>query len=219
VLLALFQNFAMVQPHFKKVNADTRVAHARELLGEHYEASSAHRAEKNKDLNFSIFSTVYENLPIRFKDKAVNVAQVILDEAEFFEVDPIFVLALIKTESKFNPRARGSHGEIGLMQIKPETAEWIAERESIPWKDSSTLEDPVINIRIGMAYINYLRMTFSGSANKYLSAYNMGARNVRRLYASEVRPREYSVKVMRNYEDLYSKMAKVPSLRTQAMEQ
>ena len=41
--------------------------------------------------------------------------------------------AVVRHESNFNPRVTGRAGEIGLMQIKPKTAAWIAERYHIPF--------------------------------------------------------------------------------------
>jgi soluble lytic murein transglycosylase len=204
--LGLYQNFDSIQRPLSKVNQESRTAHARELLGVRYKGSQAQRAEKMLGLNKSIFTALQEGLPTAYKTSARKVAQTIIDEAEFYEVDPVLVLALIKTESQYNPLARGQFGEIGLMQVKPDTAEWIANKEGLAWKGAKTLEDPVTNIRIGMAYVNYLRTTFEGSANKYLSAYNMGAKNVRKRYAEEQKPKQYSIRVMKNYRELYAQM-------------
>lgn len=204
--LGMYQNFDTIHRPLKKVNQESRTAHARELLGYRYKGSQAQRAEKMSGLNNSIFSALQEGLPSAYKSSARKVAQTIIDEAEFYEVDPVLVLALIKTESLYNPLARGQFGEIGLMQVKPDTAEWIAEKEGLAWKGAKTLEDPVTNIKLGMAYMNYLRTTFEGSANKYLSAYNMGAKNVRKKYAEEQKPKQYSLRVMKNYRELYAQI-------------
>ena len=42
--------------------------------------------------------------------------------------DPYLVAAVVETESKFDSRKVGSLGEIGLMQIKPATGRWLAQR-------------------------------------------------------------------------------------------
>ena len=142
----------------------------------------------------------------------VALSTTILKEAEKYQIDPVFVVAVIKTESAFNPLALGTHGEIGLMQIKPDTAKWIAEKANIPWKGPKTLENPSMNVRIGMAYFNYLRESFDGHANKYVSAYNMGALNVRRKYSSGEAPKEYSTRVMRNYNETYKRLSAATTL-------
>ena len=74
--------------------------------------------------------------------------------------------------------------------------------------------NPESNIKIGLAYMNYLRQQFPGKANKYVSAYNMGPRNVRRLVAQNVIPYEYNSKVMKNYADLYSTINARPAVTT-----
>lgn len=207
-LVGLFQNFDFANMNFnlKPVDQESRVVHAKELLGKSYKGSNAQRAEKLADLHISIQETLMKNLPKEYKKISPQLAQVIIDESEFYDFDPIFVLAMIRTESSFNPKARGQFTEIGLMQIKPETARWICDREGLVWKGSLTLEDPIENVKIGMAYVNYLRNSFDRSASKYLAAYNMGSRNVRRLYASEKRPKEYATRVMKHYYDLYDSL-------------
>jgi soluble lytic murein transglycosylase len=206
VLFGLYQNFGHIKISLQKVNQASRSSHARELLGRKYKGSTAQKAEKNQNLHLSICAQLSENLPPNFKDSASLLAETLIEDSEFYDFDPVLVLAMIKTESKYNPLALGQFGEIGLLQIKPDTAEWIANKEGISWDGPDTLRDPVSNVRIGMAYLNYLRTSFEGSANKYISAYNMGPRNVRRLYADERKPQEYTVRVMRNYKELYTQI-------------
>jgi soluble lytic murein transglycosylase len=100
------------------------------------------------------------------------------------------------------------------LQVKPDTAEWIAKKYNIAWNGKNTLRNPEANIKIGLAYMNYLRKQFPGKASKYVSAYNMGPRNVRRLVAQNVTPYEYNSKVMKNYADLYSTMNTRPTVAT-----
>jgi soluble lytic murein transglycosylase len=117
-------------------------------------------------------------------------------------------MAVIQTESQFNPNIVGSHGEIGLMQIKPDTAKWIAQKENITFKGKATLKSPTMNIKIGIAYLAFLRGHFQGSAHRYVSAYNMGPGNVKRLLAQAKQPREYATRVMTNYNDIYRMLIK-----------
>lgn len=211
ITMVLYNNFnfaswQIAQPAIEKVNETSRIAHAKELLGGHYKGSHAQRFE-GQELNQLILQKVQVNLPPKHKAQAANVARTVIKEASKYNLDPIFVLAVIRTESKFNPLVVGSAGEIGLMQIKPDTAEWIAKKFNIPWHGKQTLENPSANIRIGLAYMNYLRYKFDKKAIKYVSAYNMGPKNVRRLLASNVKPVEYNSKVMKNYGEFYSKLA------------
>ncbi len=206
----IYQNFDFAESwkvNLLPLNEKARSAHARELLGKKYKGSSAQLVESANSLGLAIFNDVYKSLPKKYRNHAVDVSSVILQSAEKYEIDPVFIMAMIKTESSFNPQARGSHGEIGLMQLKPDTAEWIANKFHLRWKGPHTLEDPVSNVKIGMAYVHYLRDRFDGHANKYLSAYNMGQAKVCRMYADEQTPHIYSVRVMKNYGETYRRLA------------
>lgn len=208
-VFALYQNFDFLKLDLKPVDKVSRKTHAKELLGKHYLGSCAQQAEDVADLHISIFNQIYAGLPKKFKGQAEQIARTIIEDSEYYDIDPVFILAIIKTESNFNPLVRGRFGEIGLMQVKPDTAAWISRKEGYRPRSAKSLENPVENVRVGIAYVNYLRNNFGGYANKYLSAYNMGARNVRRLYASEKKPKEYTSRVMKNYNDLYIKMVAI----------
>ncbi len=212
----MYQNFDFADGwklNLVPLNEKARAAHAKELLGKAYTGSAAQAVEHvSSSLGMAIFNDVYRNLPKKYKNSAVALSTTILKEAERYEIDPVFVVAVIKTESSFNPIAVGRHGEIGLMQIKPDTAKWIAEKSNIPWKGPKTLENPSMNVRIGMAYFNYLRDSFDGQANKYVAAYNMGALNVRRKFSAGESPKEYATRVMKHYNDTYRKLSAATTL-------
>jgi soluble lytic murein transglycosylase len=57
--------------------------------------------------------------------------EIIEQHARRYEVDPLLVAAVIRVESKFHPDAISRKGAVGLMQIMPSTAEWIAEQLDI----------------------------------------------------------------------------------------
>lgn len=220
--LVLFNNFDFFSwskpqaPSIEGVNEASRVAHAKELLGKRYKGSNAQKTEGRKSLNYVIYSKVQSQLKAQWKGHARGIARTVITESAKYNLDPVFVLAVIKTESGFNPLTVGSFGEIGLMQIKPDTAEWIAQKYSIPWNGKKTLRNPEANIKIGLAYMNYLRKQFPGKASKYVSAYNMGPRNVRRLVAQNVMPAEYNSRVMKNYADFYTNITARPVATTVA---
>lgn len=56
--------------------------------------------------------------------------------------------AVVTVESRYNPKARGKAGEVGLMQIKPATARGIGYKGS-----TKALYDPETNLRWGMKYL------------------------------------------------------------------
>lgn len=77
----------------------------------------------------------------------------ILSVAREYRVDPRLVAAVTWQESRFDPAAIGTKGEVGLMQVT-ETAggEWAAA-ESVPLFTRSDLFDPMINVRAGTWYL------------------------------------------------------------------
>ncbi len=198
----------------KEVDEKVRLDHAKELLGKYYRNSSVAETEGLPAINVHLFNQVHAHLPADFKKKATKITDTMMEEAEKRNFDPVFIMALIRTESNFNPLAVGSVGELGLMQIRPETGEWIAKREKIKWKGAKTLKDPVQNIKIGVAYMAFLRDQFDNKAYKYLSAYNLGPGKLKKMFANANRPKEYSTRVMKYYEMFYGEMAVYANLNS-----
>lgn len=182
---------------------EARVAHARELLGKYYRKSAARVGERLPAAASFVREETRESLKGP-KRVSAQVARAIVDEARKHELDPIFLMAVIQAESSFDPRKVGTSGEIGLMQILPATGKWIARKFGLPWKGKRTLRDPVQNVRIGAAYISYLREEFDSHSRLYLAAYNMGPLNVRKALSRKVWPKDYPIRVMERYIQYYS---------------
>ena len=91
-----------------------------------------------------------------------------------YALDPYIVFSVIKVESNFNINAKSKKGALGLMQILPSTAEYIAEKMNIEEYD---LFDSKINIKFGCFYLRYLLDKFK-STDLALCAYNAGEGNV-----------------------------------------
>lgn len=154
----------------------------------------------------------YQGTP--FQKQARAISRQILGSSESYRLDPLFLMAVIQNESSFNPKAIGTSGEIGLMQLMPDTAAWLVKKLKlghllIHGKKQKTslarvLADPVKNIQIGSAYLDYLRAYFTGESRLYLSAYNMGIGNVQKLLANEVVPDIYNARVLRFYQKFYT---------------
>ena len=190
------------------VHEASRTNHAEELLGfRSYKKSDAALLGDTDSLNQRIYLHFKKSLPTKYKNQARKITQTLIRESMRYQMDPIFIMAVIKTESSFNPEALGGVGEIGLMQIKPDTAAWIAERYEMKFKGPKSLKDPNENIRVGVAYFSYLRLDFENLPGSYVNAYNMGPANVRRMLANNKKPKEYSLKVMSNYKKLYGIIA------------
>ncbi|WP_300300438.1 lytic transglycosylase domain-containing protein [Anaerosolibacter sp.] len=98
--------------------------------------------------------------------------------ANEYDLDPFLVAAIIRTESKFNEKAKSPKEAKGLMQIAPITGEWAAKELEINDYTEDMLYIPEINIRIGCWYIDRLRGEFDGRLQLILAAYNGGSGNV-----------------------------------------
>ena len=98
--------------------------------------------------------------------------------AAHYHVDPYLVAAVIKHESKFRPNAKSTGGALGMMQLMPQTAEWIARQMDEPFTEDY-LYDPALNIRYGVWYLAELEREFGGNDILALAAYNAGRGNVR----------------------------------------
>jgi hypothetical protein len=61
-----------------------------------------------------------------------TLADAIVAEATRQQYDPLFVAAVIKSESTFNAMAKSHKGAQGLMQIMPKTGAWLAKKEEMP---------------------------------------------------------------------------------------
>ncbi len=93
-------------------------------------------------------------------------------------VDLALILAVIKAESSFNPRARSSVGACGLMQLMPATAKWMG------MKDTSKIFDPALNIKFGTKYIKYLWGEFGEGSLADLSAETLELKSTRMAVAA-----------------------------------
>jgi soluble lytic murein transglycosylase-like protein len=106
------------------------------------------------------------------------------------------ILAVMRTESGFFNRARSRVGALGLMQIMPATGEMLARQLGIDWKGPETLFDPVVNVRLGVAYLTQLHARY-GSWQRALAAYNWGPGAIdRRLRRGRRLPVQYVARVL-----------------------
>ncbi len=94
-------------------------------------------------------------------------------------VDSALVASVIMTESKFRKNALSHRGAVGLMQIMPETGEWIAQQLGESDFTEEQLWEPETNIRYGVWYLAELQREFAGNDFLALAAYNAGRGTVR----------------------------------------
>ncbi len=187
-----------------------RLLQAKELMGKEYRSYfKVAKLVKSPDRHIHDYvKESFSDFDKKTRSKARDTSRAILSESKKYGFDPFFLLAVIENESRFNLKARGDAGEIGLMQILPDTAKWICEKNNWKWKGEKTLLDPVQNVKIGAAYLNMLRTQFESSSQLYISAYNMGAGNVYKALSHQVTPKDYHSKVLEFYISYYRQIKK-----------
>jgi soluble lytic murein transglycosylase len=109
-------------------------------------------------------------LPLRHDD-------IIRQQAHEKHLDPAFVAAVIYQETKFRPRT-SSAGAKGLMQILPDTAQFIARKSGGTRFELADLANPQVNIAYGTWYLRYLMDKYDDNVVLTAAAYNAGERNV-----------------------------------------
>jgi soluble lytic murein transglycosylase len=96
------------------------------------------------------------------------------------KLNPLLVTALIRQESRFEPQIRSVAGAVGLMQVMPSTAEYIAEEMDL---GQYNLEKPQDNIQMGTWYLNYTHNRFDNHSLLAIASYNAGWGNVSKWLA------------------------------------
>jgi soluble lytic murein transglycosylase-like protein len=99
-----------------------------------------------------------------------RVLDLIIKVSREEDINPVFVMAIVKAESNFDHLAVSRMGAIGLMQVMPKTAWWL---------DSGLdVYNPEDNLRLGIRYFKLMRTKFKGYTQLALAAYNAGPGNV-----------------------------------------
>lgn len=105
--------------------------------------------------------------PIYYNDLLIPAAQA-------YSLDPLYVAALIRTESVFDSSAFSSAEARGLMQLIASTADDIADQ--LKWSDfqADDLFRPLVSIRFGTAYLHRLKQLLNNNSALALIGYNAG---------------------------------------------
>jgi soluble lytic murein transglycosylase len=119
----------------------------------------------------------------------------IAEEARSAGYDPLLVLAIIDVESDFEEAAISNKGARGLMQIKPSTLHYLAQREGLRLSREEVASDPSLGVRLGIRYLRWLNDRF-GNLDLALSAYNAGPTRIRQAM------RDGSIESFRHYPSL-----------------
>jgi soluble lytic murein transglycosylase len=149
--------------------------------------------------------------PVHYREEIARVA-------EKYDLNPYLLAAMAKTESSYDPQAVSEAGAVGLMQLMPETAEWITGLGSWRGGRNPDLTVPEDNLELGACYLVFLLGTFDGATTAALAAYNAGQGTVQEWVNAaggadsfgldDIRfseTREFVERVER-YQDLYSRI-------------
>jgi soluble lytic murein transglycosylase-like protein len=122
--------------------------------------------------------------------------------SDHYGYDPALIVAVIMTESSFDPSSRSHKGALGLMQLLPNTAEQLAQETNRPWSGERGLFDPTYNISLGVRYLAQLQKRF-GSLEVALAAYNYGPYRIEEYirHGKQV-PMDYTKRVLARYEEV-----------------
>lgn len=135
------------------------------------------------------------------------------------KIDKYLIYSIIRAESFYDENAISSKGACGLMQITPDTANWIAEKMGLEDFSQEDLFEPEKNIMMGVWYFKYLLDRFGGDLRVAIAAYNAGPTNASKWLLREdlssdgktldeipfEETRKYEQKIMNSYE-MYKKI-------------
>lgn len=139
----------------------------------------------------AIYDVMKTSRPEISDAEAWKVSDAIWKESAKHNLDPILIAALIEVESGFQSLAVSPMGARGIMQIMPDVGQAIAREIGLPEASGTGaftpahLDDPVLNIKLGIYYLYGLKNSFR-SLNLALVAYNVGPTEMRNRLDNDI---------------------------------
>lgn len=119
----------------------------------------------------------WDDIALRFP---LPYSDLFAKKARLNKIDTNWARAIARQESAYQPTARSHVGASGLMQLMPRTARSTAKKNSIPYRRSSQLFNPEINISLGTAYLSEMQKRFNNNQVYATAAYNAGPHRIKR---------------------------------------
>ncbi|MDA3864007.1 MAG: transglycosylase SLT domain-containing protein [Deltaproteobacteria bacterium] len=91
-----------------------------------------------------------------------------------YKIQPNLLTGLVREESGFSPQVRSSAGAMGLAQIMPSTAKYLARLAKLKYKNRHQLQKPQLNLKLAAFYLKRLEKLFKGKTILQVGAYNAG---------------------------------------------
>ena len=123
----------------------------------------------NGQLPIQLYKTLY---PFHYADE-------IIENAKDYNIDPLFVAAMIREESRYNAEVVSPAGARGLMQVMVPTGKAIAKKIKFPDFKGEMLFNPKVNIQFGTWYMSDLMREFDNNCSLVSGAYNGGPNRIK----------------------------------------
>jgi soluble lytic murein transglycosylase len=123
-----------------------------------------------------------ENLPSAVQKQVYPAGwgDLVAEQAAQYDVDPLLMLALMRQESSFDPRAQSGAEAMGLTQVVPATGRNIASRLGRTDFALRDLLKPAVSVEFGTWFMSQLLGDYKGRVFPALAAYDAGGGNVAR---------------------------------------
>jgi soluble lytic murein transglycosylase len=189
VVVYLVQSGLLVYLIADKFELEQQVSFQQKRIGELEEKLQIFKAIDDFQIGFN-------------KEETNQLTDVIYSESKKYQYDPMFVLAVIITESSFKKAQTSPAGAGGLMQVVPSVAADVAPRAGVDWEGAQTLYSSEDNIKLGARYLFEQILKF-GDVKKALVAYNMGESRLRSFIRdNRPLPKAYLNRVVETYKML-----------------
>jgi soluble lytic murein transglycosylase-like protein len=163
-----------------------------------------------------IYTVVKSNRPDITEAEAWELSEVIWEQSSGYGIDPMLVLAVIDVESKFQYGAVSPAGARGIMQILPYVGKSLVQKIGLNELSHANsfrpeiLDDPVLNIKLGVCYLHDLKKNFRNLTHA-LTAYNMGPTETKiRLENDMELSEDYATAVLAAYRQYKTGEARQP---------